>query len=144
MLTGKEIQTVQGERLNETKPSGKFAGGFAISQCYFTLPTLSNSISLTLVQKGDGADARDPKQQWKEMFDRDKGTQKEEEREKSAAPEKVAGVGDEAFWAGNRVGGELYVLKGNNYIRISVGGAGDQASKVKKSKELAEQVLKRL
>lgn len=146
LLTGKEIQLVQGERLRDTKPSGKSAGGFVISQCYFTMPTLSDSISLTLVQKGDGADARDPKQHWKEIFDHDKGTQtgKEEEREKSAAPEKIAGVGDEAFWAGNRFGGELYVLKGNNYIRISVGGAGDQASKVKKSKELAEQALKRL
>jgi hypothetical protein len=36
------------------------------------------------------------------------------------------------------------VLKGNSYIRISVGGPGDQATKIKKSKDLAEMVLKRL
>jgi len=36
------------------------------------------------------------------------------------------------------------VLKGNSFLRLSVGGAGDQASKIKKSKELAEMALKRL
>jgi hypothetical protein len=42
------------------------------------------------------------------------------------------------------VGGALYVLKGNSYIRISVGGAGDQTQKMEKSKTLAESVLKHL
>jgi hypothetical protein len=42
------------------------------------------------------------------------------------------------------VGGALYVLKGNNYIRISVGGAGDQADKIRKSKALAQSILGRL
>jgi len=156
LLTSKEIQSVQSEPLKETKPSGKSEGGFAVSQCYFTLPTFTNSISLTVMQRGDGAGARDPKQFWKETFHREKDSEKaahdkdknnkgsEEEEEKSARPEKIAGLGDEAFWSGNRVGGALYVLKGNSYIRISVGGAGDQATKIKKSKALAQMVLKHL
>jgi hypothetical protein len=148
LLTGKEIKTVQGEDLKETKPSGKMIGGFTISQCYFTLPTLSNSVSLTLVQRGEGTEARDPKEHWREIFDPERNAEKkgeeEAEKEKVTPPEKIAGVGDEAFWTGNRVGGELYVLKGNNYIRISVGGPGDQSSKIKKSRDLAEKVLKRL
>jgi hypothetical protein len=156
LLTSKEIQSVQSEPLKETKPSGKSEGGFAVSQCYFTLPTFTNSISLTVMQRGDGTGARDPKQFWKETFHREKDSEKaahdkdknnkgsEEEEEKSAPPEKIAGLGDEAFWSGNRVGGALYVLKGNSYIRISVGGAGDQATKIKKSKALAQMVLKHL
>jgi hypothetical protein len=36
------------------------------------------------------------------------------------------------------------VLKGNCYIRISVGGAGDQAQKIESSKKLALAVLNRL
>lgn len=154
LLTSKEIESVQSEPLKETKPSEKFEGGFAVSQCYFTLPTFTNSISLTVMQRGDGAGARDPKQFWKEAFHREKDSEKardkdknkgsEEEEEKSAAPEKIAGLGDEAFWSGNRVGGALYVLKGNSYIRISVGGAGDQATKIKKSKALAQMVLEHL
>jgi hypothetical protein len=146
LLNSKEIESVQGEPLKETKPSGSTAGVFAASQCYFTLPTASNSISLTVIQRGDGADARDPKQFWNEAFHRDKDKEKgsAEEGGKSVPPEKIAGLGDEAFWVGNRVGGQLYVLKGNSYISVSVGGAGDQASKTKKSKALAEMVLKRL
>jgi hypothetical protein len=42
------------------------------------------------------------------------------------------------------VGGALYVLKGSTYLRVSVGGAGDQQSKINKSKALARLVLKRL
>ena len=57
---------------------------------------------------------------------------------------KIDGLGDEAFWTGTRVGGALYVLKGNCYIRISVGGAGSPEQKIEKSKTLAADVLKRL
>ena len=73
---------------------------------------------------------------------RKKGTAK---RKKSGPPpEKIDGVGDEAFWLGNRFGGVLYVLKGNSFFRISVGGAGDKAAKIDKSKKLAQMVLKRI
>ena len=145
LLTSKEIESVQGEPLKETKPSGAAQMGFAVSQCYFSLPTSSDSISLIVTQRGSGADARDPKEWWKQTFDRDRDKEKgrEEEGEK-AAPQKIDGVGDAAFWLGNRVGGTLYVLKGSNVVRISVGGASDQAAKIDKSKKLAEAVLKRL
>jgi hypothetical protein len=167
MLDSKEIQTVQGEAVKETKLSGQAGGGLLISQCFFTLPTFSNSISLLVAQKGDGADARDPKEFWRETFqkgsaeekerererernkkDRDKdkkaGGQREEEEEEATPPQKVAGVGDDAFWIGSRVGGALYVLKGNAYLRISIGGSGDQTSRIKKSKTLAQKVIARL
>ncbi len=89
-----------------------------------------------MTQKGEGAGARDPKEFWRDTFheERQKVNEREkdgaragkkEEEEKSAPPQKVNGVGDEAFWMGSRVGGALYVLKGSNYLRISVGGAGD-------------------
>jgi hypothetical protein len=46
----------------------------------------------------------------------------------------LGSFGDETFWMGNRVGGALYVLKGNSYVRVSIGGPADQASKIKGSK----------
>lgn len=145
LLTGKEIESIQGEPSKDTRASGNLVGGLAISQCYFMLPTSANSISLTVTQKGGGPDLRDPKEQWKEMFHREKVEKKEsEEGEKKIEPEKIAGLGDEAFWMGTRVGGELYALKGDSYIRISVGGAGDPSTKLNKTKALAEMVLKRL
>src|SRR2546423_162018 len=66
------------------------------------------------------------------------------EEEEGAPPEPVSGIGDEAFWTGGRVGGALYVLKGNAFIRISVGGPGDEAAKIEKLKALARKALPRL
>jgi hypothetical protein len=154
LLTSSEIQSIQGEPLKETKSSGRSAGGLGVSQCYFALPTSTNSISLVVTQRGDGPGARDPKEFWKETFpqdkdseqardkDRDKGRGKEEEE--SAPPLKIPRIGDEAFWTGNAVGGALYVLKGNAFVRVSIGGSGDQRTKINRSKALARRVLKHL
>jgi hypothetical protein len=166
LLTSQEIRSVQGEPLKETKGSGSAEKGFSISQCFFTLPTFNNSISLVVTQKGDGADGRDPKEFWEATFDREsegerekernkksekerekekaRDKNREEEEEEAVPPQKIAGVGDEAFWTGSRVGGALYVLKGSSYLRVSVGGAGNQQSKINKSKALARLALKRL
>ena len=145
LLTKEETQTVQGEPFREAKPSQRSGSGMTFSQCYFELPTTVNSIVLNVTQKANGADARDPKQNWQEIFHNEKTSEKkEEEGEKKQPPEKIEGVGDEAFWTGTRVGGALYVLKGNSYIRISVGGAGDRAEKIEKCKALALSVLKRM
>jgi hypothetical protein len=166
LLTSPEIRSVQGEPLKETKASGSTEKGFVISQCFFTLPTFNNSISLVVTQKGEGAGARDPKEFWEATFDkesegerakeRDRKSEKEHEKEKArdkgheeeeeeAPPaQRITGIGDEAFWTGSRVGGALYVLKGSTYLRVSVGGAGDQQSKINKSKALARLALKRL
>jgi hypothetical protein len=146
LLTTKDIESVQGEALKETKGSSQAAGGLLGEQCYFALPTLSNSISLSVTQIAEGPDARSPKQFWDETFHRGEKAEKErgEKEEEARPPKKIDGVGDEAFWSGNRVGGALYVLKGDKFIRISVGGAGDEATKIAKSKKLAEMALKRL
>ncbi len=141
LLTKEEIQAVQGEPFKDTKPSQKTGAGLSVSQCYFELPTAANSVVLTVTRKADGG--REPSQSWHDIFHSEKRSERKEEgREKE--PQKIDGLGEEAFWTGNRVGGALFVLKGNCYIRISVGGAGDQAQKIEKSKALAESVLKRL
>jgi hypothetical protein len=159
LLTSKEIQEVQGEAIAETKLTGQPASGFSISQCFFRLPTFSNSISLLVTQKGEGAGARDPHESWRDSFptaqekekekDHDRKTDRDkkmggEEQEKGTSSQRVSGIGDEAYWTATRLGGELYVLKGNSYVRISVGGPADQATKIKKSKALAQKVLMRL
>jgi hypothetical protein len=142
LLTKEETQAVQGEPFKDTKPSENSAAGLSVSQCYFELPTPVNSIVLTVTRKAEGG--RDPSQSWREIFRREESARKKEDKEEEKEPLKVEGVGEEAFWTGNRVGGALYVLKGNCYIRISVGGAGDQAQKIENSKKLALAVLKRL
>jgi hypothetical protein len=153
LLTSREIESVQGEAIKETKLTGQSAGGFSLSQCFFTLPTFTNSVSLQVTQKGQGIGANDPKEFWRDTFHQEKRTEKdddtdrkrgEEEEERQTRPQKVSGIGDEAYWTGSRVGGALFVLKGNSYVRIGIGGPWDQATKIKKSKALAAKVITRL
>jgi len=146
LLTSQEIEAIQGAPLKDTKPSANPQGGLTVSQCYFLLPIAADSIVLTVTQNSDGSNSGDPKLSWERIFQDDKETESagEKEENKSPPPEKIAGLGDEAFWAARRFGGTIYVLKGNVYITISVGGSGTQSTKLQKSKALAEIVLKRL
>lgn len=145
LLTSSEIEAIQGAPLKDTKPSTSSQGGLNISQCYFLLPTAVDSIVVTVTQKADGSNSRDPKQSWDEIFHGDKDKEEASKEEgKSESPEKIDGVGEEAFWAPRRFGGALYALKGNVYVSVSVGGAGDKATKIQKSQALAEIILNRL
>lgn len=83
LLTREETQAVQGEPFKETKASQKLTAGLIQSQCYFELPTTVNSIVLTVTQRAEGADARDPKQNWQELFHRDKALEKKKKRRKA-------------------------------------------------------------
>ena len=146
LLTSKQIEAIQGAPLKETKPSASSQAGLAVSQCSFLLPTPAESIVVTVTQRANGSNSRDPKQLWEGIFhgDKEKDIGRKEEESKSPRLEKIGGLGDEAFWTSQRFGGKLFVLKGNIYISISVGGPDDQATKLQKSKALAEIVLKRL
>ena len=155
LLTNADIEAIQKEAVRETKLSSSSQGGFAVSQCFFTLPTFNNSISLQITQRGDGAASRDPREFWRETFHPESKSEKEREREKKergreeeeeegAPPQKISGVGDEAFWVGSRIGGALYVLKGNSYLRVSIGGGGPQSDKIQRLKSLAQKVTERL
>lgn len=143
LLTSDEIKSVLGEPVQETKPSSQGAEPMAMSQCYFALPTAANSAVLTVMRKGGGNATRE---WWEETFHREHNDEKgeREEGEKKTKPEKVDGVGDDAFWTATKIGGVLYVLKADTTIRISVGGKDDLATKLKKSRALADIVLKRL
>jgi hypothetical protein len=145
LLTGSEIQSVQGEAIKETKLTGQLAGGLAISQCFFTLPTFNNSISLIVAHKGEGVGAREPTEFWRTTFHAQKKDDKAREKseEESDPPKKISGLGDEAFWMGNRIAGALYVLKGDAYVRVSVGGPSDKASQTR-ARMLAQKALARL
>ncbi len=167
LLTSDEIKSVQGEAFKNAMRSDRQDGDFIVAQCYYALPTSVNSVVLNVTTAKEGAGAPAPKKFWEDTFGRDAGEEndrekakdkdkekpkkpaagerrEEEEGEAAAKPEKVADLGDEAFWIGSRVGGALYVLKKDLFFRISVGGAGDEKTKLNKSKSLAQNALKRL
>lgn len=168
------MEKIVGERLQETKPSIPTNTPYRISQCYFLMATPVNSVVITVCRRGEGPEARDPKDFWKETFHRDadeadkdkdnaknkekdkdkekerekhekpKAAGREEEEEKKSKPLKVEGVGEEAFWTGNAIGGALFVLKDHAYVRISAGGAGDQDAKIARCKAVAQVALTNL
>jgi len=169
LLTSDDLKEVQGEAVTEAKRSDRQDGGFIVSQCYYALPTTSNSVVLNITTAGESGGAVSPKKFWEDTFgkeeregkdkaksererEREKRAEKEKtggrgaegEEEEGAPPQRVSGLGDEAFWIASRVGGALYVLKKDLFFRISVGGAGDEKSKLKKSTTLARRALKRM
>ena len=140
LLTARELESVQGEALQTTQGSGQVIERLSTEQCYFALPTQSNSVVLTVTQPADASGVAELKSTWQEMFHKPKAVEQEGGKKKEP-PLKVEGIGDEAFWAGNDQIGALYVLTGESYIRISVGGGGRAGEKLDKSKTLAGFVL---
>jgi len=162
LLTSAEIEAVQGEPVKETKPSEQHGSSFLMSLCFFRTATFAKSVSLTLaVPDPAKPSAPGPREYWQKQFHPPEQAEKEkdepaagqakapkkteEEREKELSkPRPVGGVGEEAYWVGNPITGALYVLNGNAFLRISVGGEKDDSARIAKTKTLAQKALKRL
>jgi len=136
LLTAAEIQSVQKEQPELAKESSRPAGDLVVGQCFYQLPTFAKSISLELTS-GPGVKAY-----WKKAFHEAHPDEKEEEAKER--PERLKGLGEEAFWTGSvRLGG-LYVLAKGSILRLSIGGADAKDTKLKKLRALARAALKRL
>lgn len=159
LLTAEDIRSIQGDTLRETKPSEQASGPFATAQCFFATNNFVNSVSLTVTQKNPAAPSGESVREfWKERFGREdrhekdreerreKGARRDEEQEEeeSLPPQRVASLGDDAYSVGNAKIGALYVLKGDKFLRISVGGTYTQQLRNEKMKALAQNALKRL
>lgn len=148
LLTREEIRSVIGEPIQDPVTTNRAEAGFLVSQSYFGATTPSNSVVLTVTSRGPGADARDPRQFWMEKFHPNpnviKEDEGEEEHRKQTPPEPVSALGDEAYWVESGSTGALYVLQGNNFMRVAVGGNDEKPARVEKAKSLAEFALKRL
>jgi hypothetical protein len=151
LISKEEVESVQATPVNETKSSERSDDLFYVSQCFYTTAESSKSVSLALVQENpDQQHKRTPKDFWKEKFGPyekqgdGKPEAKEVEKEQGPTPKKIGGLGDDAYWVSNRFGGVLYVLKGDAFISIGLGGTDDEETKLKKSKVLAQKALQRL
>jgi hypothetical protein len=149
LITLEEIQTVQGSPIKESKSSARADAGLRVSQCFYTATEFSKSVNLALVQRDpDHPSGRNAKDFWKEKFDpyENEEPQKDgdDEKEQGSAPKKIEGLGDDAYWVSNRFGGTLYVLKGDAFMSIGLGGTDDEETKLTKSRALAQKALQRL
>jgi hypothetical protein len=133
LLSKDDLLAVQGEAFSQTHltTSGNR------SQCFYELPTFVNSVSVDMTREG--------RELWERMFEAGEREGKEaEEEEKKAPPKRIEGIGDEAFWIGNRAVGSLYVRRKDVVVRVSVGGKGTVEEKIERSKRLAAQALRRI
>ena len=156
LITSEEIGAIQGSPIKEPKGSTRSENGFRVSQCFYTAAEFSKSVNLAVIQKDpDNSAKQSPKDFWKEKFGRFSGdeeardknereSERNEEKERLIPPKQIDGIGDEAYWVSNRFGGVLYVLKGDVFISIGLGGTDDEETKLTKSKALAQKALQRL
>jgi hypothetical protein len=154
VLTSVDVQAVQGDAVQETKPSTQPAGDLVMSQCLFRTASPSKSVSVAIASAGSVS----PRAFWQKQFHSAQSESEEREKEKPAAkgkpakqeedestqPRTIKGVGEQAYWVGSPMVGALYVLKGNTFLRISVGGVREEAARIEKSVALARLALKRL
>ena len=142
LLTNTEIQVVQGQAPAQSIKSEPPSGAFRFTQCYFRTPEFSRSVSVAVgLPLSNGDNRFGPRQYWQQQFQKQGKTVPG--KKKKAPPIPIAGLGDEAYWVGDPVSGALYVLKGAMFLRVSVGGPGDQTEKIKRAKVLASHALKR-
>jgi len=158
LLTSAEMEAVQGEPVKETKPSVQPSGGFVMLQCFYRTTTSAKSVSLALGAPDPAKpSALTPREFWRKQFHPPEPVEEEkpvagkapkkaevEREEELRKPRPIDGLGEEAYWVGNPISGALYVLKGNSFLRISVGGVREESARIEKSKALARAALKRL
>jgi hypothetical protein len=163
LITKQEIETIQRSPIKETRSSVRSDAGFRVSQCLYTAEDFSKSVSLAVTQRDPASSGKlSVKDFWNETFGRFTDEEKKsnggkEERERVREqprregeekafipPKKIDGIGDDAFWSPNPVGGAIYVLKKDVFIRISIGGHDNEEGKLDKSKALGRMAIDRL
>ncbi len=146
--------------IRETKGNATTHGKTRLAQCFYTAADYAKSVNLAVTQSLPGAAeaSEGAREAWNKDFGRYRGDEAateaeppgdrpqtkrpdEVEDERARPPQKIAGVGEEAFWMGRDA---LYVLQGDVFIRISIGGPDPIAEKIEKAKALALKALPRL
>jgi hypothetical protein len=158
LLTDAAVRAVLGVAVKERQPAAQETGGLLVRQCYLNTGT-PRAVSIAVAgSTTSGGTIITPRVFWRDRF-HDQGEDGPErksearesarqdapqERETESAARRIRGVGDEAFWSGTRVAGALYVLRGDTFIRVSVGGIKDEKERIEKTRQLAAAALARL
>ena len=143
LLSDAEVRAVQGHAPEQKLPSEQPGGSFRLTQCLYRTAEYTSSVSVAVgIPIETDTKRSGPRQYWQQQFHPQ--VSGKPGRKKKEPPKPVAGLGDEAFWVGDPMTGALYVLKGEVFLRLSVGGPPDQALKIKRARALASHALKRL
>ncbi len=175
LIPDEEMKAVQGESPTDAQGSEHTAEGVSMSQCFYRLPTFDKSVNLEVVSGAQGAlkeywrkrfhpDAVEAREQLRRRAEearlqreeelkrereagqvREGGRRKKNREEEHWRPERVAGLGDEAYWSGNLKMWTLAVLRRDKVVRVTLAGGPDTRDEtLKKATGLAQSALKRL
>jgi hypothetical protein len=143
LLSDAEVRAIQGHAPSQKIPSEQPSASFQFTQCLYRTPEFTNSVSVAVgIPLETDSKRSGPRHYWQTQFD--KSVRATPGRKKKEPPKPVAGLGEQAFWVGDPITGALYVLKGEVFLRLSVGGPPDQSQKIKRARALALYALKRL
>lgn len=153
LLKSGEIRAIAGSSIEQSNGSERSDGSLRISQCVYLASPANRSVSLVVTESDSAAkQKRSARDFWQERFGRYRrqGGEEEEEVERKSnsgegeregrPPRKIEGLGEEAFWTA----GSLYVSQKDLFLRLSVGGADSEETKLEHSRALAAIALKRL
>lgn len=153
-----KLEGAQKAKFVSTKSSHHDDGRLTTSSCYYRMDPEALSASLQVLSHSKG-DTIDLHEFWESRFAEDAGERekkeageeherresKEKEREgedeKQKPPQKVAGLGEEAFWVDTGRDGALYVISGSKIYRLSLGGSAPQEEKKERAVTLIRTVL---
>ena len=149
LLSTTSIERAQGGSFASSKPTLHDDGNLTTAQCFYELKPSSRSVSLQLIARR-AKDGLDPAQLWNNKFHGKKsGSDGDEQdveegksKERRKPPERLEGIGDEAFWVDTGRDSALYVLFDSKLLRLSLGGDAKQADKRKNAISLAQEVIK--
>ena len=145
LLSDNEVRAIQGHAPAQKIPSEQAAGSFRFTQCLYRTQEFTSSVSVALgIPLATDSKRAGPRQYWQTQFKRQESDEDEPGGKEKEPPKRIAGLGDEAFWVGDPMTGALYVLKGEVFLRVSVGGPPAQSEKIKRARVLASYALKRL
>lgn len=138
LLSDREVQAAQGAAVEDHKRTEQANRSFRTAQCFYRTATLTRSVSVAIAMPL-APDRSGPRTYWRQTFRKPEPAAGREE-----PPRRVTGLGEEAFWVGDRRSGALYVLDGDVFLRLSVGGIADEAVRIQTARRLADSALRRL
>src|SRR5438309_3656581 len=127
LITTDEVGAIQDAKITDMKSTAGWSGNLLISQCYYAAMEPNKSVSVAVIEKDPQSAESDPRRFWAQALspfkeaargedepqkkNENSGGEAREEQERKIPRKEIDGVGEEAFWSGNRFGGALYVLK---------------------------------
>src|SRR5438132_12178126 len=120
LITIEEVGAIQGAKITDAKSSAGWSGNLLMSQCYYAAMEPNKSVSLAVIETDPQSAESDPRRFWAQTLipfqtaargEEEPAEKKEksgEEEERKIPRKKIDGVGEQAYWSGNRFGGALY------------------------------------